>query len=82
MIEIQTGILVNPDLIQCVEKFYLGDKAEGQYGLQLHFIRGRENYYFTTEKERNEAYSKLYNATTGIRLTNKVTTSEERHWDL
>ena len=82
MIEIKDGILVNPDLIQCIEKFYLDDKVEDQYGLQLHFIRGYENYYFATKKERDEAYSKLYNATTGIRLTNTVTTSEERHWDL
>jgi hypothetical protein len=82
MIELQDGILVNPELIQCVEKFYLADKVEGQYGLQLHFIRGRENYYFATREKRDEAYRKLYNATAGIRLTNTVTTSEERHWDL
>ena len=82
MIEIQDGTLVNPDLIQGVDKFYLDNKTEDQYGLQLHFIRGYENYYFATEKERDEAYRKLYNATTGVRLTNTVTTSAERHWDL
>lgn len=81
MIEIQDGILVNPELIQCVEKFYLADKVEGQYGLQLHFIRGRENYYFANEKERNGAYSKIYNANKSVHLTSTVKTSAERHWD-
>ena len=82
MIEIKDGTLVNPDLIQCVDKFYLDNKTKDQYGLQLHFIRGYENYYFATEKERDAAYSKIYNTTMRVSMTNTVTTSAERHWDL
>ena len=79
MIEVKEGILVNPDLIQCVEKFYLDDKVEERYGLQLHFIRGYDNYYFATEDARDDVYRKIYNATKRVSMTNTVTTTHERH---
>ncbi len=82
MIEIKAGVLVNPELIQYAIKFYLEDRAKDRYMLQLRFIGNCENFYFTTENERNEAYSKVYNATKSVHLTNTVKTSAERQWDL
>ena len=81
MLEIREGLLINPELIQYAEKFYLEDRTDGQYGLQLHFIRGYNNFYFSTKKERDEAYSKIYNANKSVHLTNTVKTSAERNWD-
>lgn len=93
MVEIKDGVLINPDSVAYIMKRDLTNLENGDiigFGLDIYFnifdtrtlnlfIR---NFNYNDPAERDRIFNLLRNETKAVRLTNKVTTSEERHWDL
>ncbi len=82
MIEVKPGVLFNPNLILCVKM-----DSELKNRLTITYY-GRDNsleiqcYYYDSKTELVRIYEKFLNSTQRVYMTNTVTTSEERHWDL
>jgi len=93
MIEVQEGILVNPDMAAIVAKKDIRLESTNEvvfYTLEITYSTmatgyqslHTETFKYKTKEERDKIYSLFYNATKRVFMTSKVTTSPERHWDL
>ena len=92
MIEVKPGVIVNPNLVTKVRKTEIKNKhdeficygIEVSYNFSLSDYRHSysETFHYDSEKERDEIYSRFYNAMQRVYIANTVTTSDEKYWDL
>lgn len=93
MIEVQEGILINPDMAAMVAKKDIRLESTNEvvfYTLEITYSTmatgyqslHTETFKYKTEEERDKIYRLFYNATKKVSMANTVTTTHERHWDL